>query len=151
MKVNTSELIGAALNWAFATCEGWGVTPVRTDGVMQIWHNDCISRGRPTLDNQGSFRYLAHGHEPVALFGCPINFDWCDVGPIIEWEQMGVFPFSIDEMGNPCQPGWSSFIHFDKTHFQGPTPLIAAMRCYVASKLGDEVEVPDELINERNT
>lgn len=27
----------------------------------------------------------------------------------------------------------------------GPTPLIAAMRCYVASKLGDEVDVPDEL------
>ena len=27
----------------------------------------------------------------------------------------------------------------------GPTPLIAAMRCYVASKLGDEVEVPEEL------
>jgi hypothetical protein len=29
---------------------------------------------------------------------------------------------------------------------QGPTPLIAAMRCYVASKLGDEVEIPEELI-----
>lgn len=28
----------------------------------------------------------------------------------------------------------------------GPTLLIAAMRCYVASKLGDEVEVPDELL-----
>jgi hypothetical protein len=27
----------------------------------------------------------------------------------------------------------------------GPTPLIAAMRCYVASKLGDEVELPEEL------
>ena len=27
----------------------------------------------------------------------------------------------------------------------GPTPLIAAMRCYVASKLGDEVDVPAEL------
>ena len=27
----------------------------------------------------------------------------------------------------------------------GPTPLIAAMRCYVISKLGEEVEVPDEL------
>ena len=27
----------------------------------------------------------------------------------------------------------------------GSTPLIAAMRCYVASKLGDEVEVPEEL------
>ena len=28
----------------------------------------------------------------------------------------------------------------------GPTPLIAAMRSYVASKLGETVEVPDELI-----
>jgi hypothetical protein len=28
---------------------------------------------------------------------------------------------------------------------EAPTPLIAAMRCYVASKLGDEVDVPEEL------
>jgi len=28
------------------------------------------------------------------------------------------------------------------------SPLIAAMRCFVASKLGDEVEVPDELQGE---
>jgi len=28
----------------------------------------------------------------------------------------------------------------------GPTPLIAAMCCYVTSKLGEEVEVPDELV-----
>jgi hypothetical protein len=27
----------------------------------------------------------------------------------------------------------------------GPTPLIAAMRCYVASKLGDEIDIPEEL------
>ena len=27
----------------------------------------------------------------------------------------------------------------------GDTPLIAAMRCYVASKLGDTVELPEEL------
>jgi hypothetical protein len=27
----------------------------------------------------------------------------------------------------------------------GPTPLIAAMRCFVASKLGDEIEIPKEL------
>ena len=31
-------------------------------------------------------------------------------------------------------------------HGSGPTPLIAAMRCYVASKLGDEVEIPEELV-----
>jgi len=27
----------------------------------------------------------------------------------------------------------------------GPTPLIAATRCYVASKLGDDIEIPEEL------
>jgi hypothetical protein len=27
----------------------------------------------------------------------------------------------------------------------GPTPLIAAMRCYVASKMGDEIELPEEV------
>lgn len=29
--------------------------------------------------------------------------------------------------------------------YYGPTPLIAALRCYVASKLGEIVEVPDAL------
>jgi len=28
---------------------------------------------------------------------------------------------------------------------EGPTPLIAAMRCYVLSKLGEEIEIPEEL------
>lgn len=28
----------------------------------------------------------------------------------------------------------------------GPTPLIAAMRCFVASRLGDEIEIPEELL-----
>jgi hypothetical protein len=27
----------------------------------------------------------------------------------------------------------------------GPTPLIAAMRCYVASRLGNDIEIPEEL------
>jgi hypothetical protein len=34
----------------------------------------------------------------------------------------------------------------DLTRAEGPTPLIAAMRCYVASKLGDTVEIPEELL-----
>jgi len=33
------------------------------------------------------------------------------------------------------------------TNASGPTPLIAAMRCFVASKVGDEVEIPDILCN----
>jgi hypothetical protein len=30
--------------------------------------------------------------------------------------------------------------------YYGPTPLIAAMRAYVASKLGDEVVIQEELL-----
>ena len=34
----------------------------------------------------------------------------------------------------------------DDAYWDGPTALIAAMRCFVASRLGDEVEVPEELV-----
>jgi hypothetical protein len=43
---------------------------------------------------------------------------------------------------------WCGFIEDDETNtlfFSGPTPLIAAMRCYVASKMGDEIELPEEV------
>lgn len=49
---------------------------------------------------------------------------------------------------------WADNAGMAKNHLQrfkhnietsGETPLIAAMRCYVASKLGDEVEIPAEV------
>jgi hypothetical protein len=44
---------------------------------------------------------------------------------------------------------WGSWKAFTETsEGEGPTPLVAAMRCYVASKLGDTVDVPDELTGE---
>jgi hypothetical protein len=33
----------------------------------------------------------------------------------------------------------------DDLYAYGPTPLVAAMRCYCCAKLGDEVEIPKEL------
>jgi hypothetical protein len=33
-----------------------------------------------------------------------------------------------------------------KMFYDGDTPLIAAMRCFVISKLGDEVEIPKEFL-----
>ena len=41
---------------------------------------------------------------------------------------------------------WMAWPTRDQTKMvYGPTALIAAMRCYVASKLGEEVDVPEEL------
>ena len=43
---------------------------------------------------------------------------------------------------------WRACNYDETIKAYGTTPLVAAMRCYVASKLGDEVDVPVELINE---
>lgn len=60
--------------------------------------------------------------------------DWAQGGPIIERE--GIF----------SGPHCDIFIAWTGgTRWEGPTQLIAAMRCYVSSKLGDEVEVPEVL------
>jgi hypothetical protein len=62
--------------------------------------------------------------------------DWAQGGPLIERECITVGP-------NPFGPAFAANLSDLDTY--GPTPLIAAMRCYVASKLGDEVEIPEEL------
>jgi hypothetical protein len=61
---------------------------------------------------------------------------WANGGPIIEREKISVLA--------PVRGLWRSRKN-GRTQY-GPTPLIAAMRCYVASKLGDEVEIPQELL-----
>ena len=65
----------------------------------------------------------------------PYSTDWAHGGPIIEREKI-----SLEWTGED----WMAYIRHDEEFF-APTPLIAAMRCYVASKLGDTVEVPQEL------
>jgi len=67
--------------------------------------------------------------------------NWAQGGPIIEREQILIQP-EIGKEG--CANAWNA-ISMQDTEDYGPTPLIAAMRCYVASKLGDEVEIPKEI------
>ena len=67
--------------------------------------------------------------------------DWAQGGPIIERERIQIRPFT----GSVGQ-FWTAYFGQHGPCMDGPTPLIAAMRCYVASKLGDEVEVPEELM-----
>ncbi len=64
--------------------------------------------------------------------------DWAQGGPIIDRETIQLVPVS--------NPDYWIAMHPDSDRYRGPTPLVAAMRCYVASKLGDEVEIPKELL-----
>ena len=67
------------------------------------------------------------------------DIDWAAGGPIIEREMIDIGAY---------RNAWRAarYVGTAPTYGYGPTPLIAAMRCYVASKLGDEVEIPEELL-----
>ena len=75
-------------------------------------------------------------------YGDPYNpsTNWEQGGPIIEREGMTVRRYT-DTL-------WDASIGSLDYVKDGPTPLVAAMRCYVSSKLGEEVKVPDELKGE---
>jgi Protein of unknown function (DUF2591) len=67
--------------------------------------------------------------------------NWAQGGPIIERERI-----SVNSDYNGVYKEWMAESYFGGVQKPGPTPLVAAMRCYVASKLGDEVDVPEELV-----
>lgn len=109
--MKTSELTGAALDWAVAKCEGT--------------------------------EHLFAGHEVGRLH---YTTNWAQGGPIIERETIALFiGMEPERKENERWGAFSYRVGSDKTQY-GPTALVAAMRCYVASCLGDEVEIPDELI-----
>jgi hypothetical protein len=116
--MKTSELTGISLDWAVAKCEGM----LGPDGI-RFSDEYCDSLGQ----------------EPEGDF----TNDWAQGGPIIEREGIEIFPIGI------CNVEWGARkvdSEGDLIRFYGDTPLIAAMRCFVASKLGEEVEVPEALI-----
>lgn len=122
MKIKTSELTGAALDWAVAKCEGL----LGPDGI-RFSDEYCDSLGH---DQDGDY-----------------TNDWAQGGPIIEREKIGIMHIE----NRQAHQQWTAGEHVSEYPDRfwgvvcGPTPLIAAMRCYVSYKLGDEVEIPEEL------
>ena len=121
MKVKTSDLIDAALDFAVALA--------RDESVR-------VERGRVRFA-------LSQFTNDYDLYSP--STDWAQGGPIIEQELVTVMHRSRP---GPYPEGqvWNAVIlSNNKCGWYGATPLIAAMRCYVASKLGDEVDIPKEL------
>ncbi len=115
MKRKTSELTGAALDWAVAKCEKY---------PMGIWYDED---GLPMVRD-----------DEVPEWKPSTN--WSQGGPIIERERINVSGVYND----PTR--WAAVNAEGRSrNALGPTPLVAAMRCYVASKLGDTIDIPEEL------
>ena len=120
--MKTSELISPALDWAVALCEG------AVPGVDLVF-------ALPNFPHQVVRAFSLSGL--VSNHYSP-STNWAQGGPIIEREKL-----ALAYAGELWQAANSDYL---PRFYDGPTPLIAAMRCYVASKLGDEVEIPKELL-----
>lgn len=122
MEIKTNELSGIALDWAVAKCEG----------------------AHPQISYPDKRLFGAIGD----TFDYSTN--WAQGGAIIERELIDLF---TEKHIHPvswvasvaCYQNGHRLVGW-RFHQYGPTPLIAAMRCFVTSRLGEEVEVPDELI-----
>lgn len=126
MKIKTSELTGIALDWLVAKCEGkieQGVygTPELMQSGLHLHYCDVL---------------LSHPYSP--------STDWAQGGTLIQREGIGIRQYG-DFLENRWQADKWAF-KFVEPMATGPTPLIAAMRCLCCSLLGDEVEIPDELL-----
>ena len=116
MKIKTSELSGVQLDWVVAQIER---KEVKFECNL-LFFSDKLQM----LD----YGIVYHPSK-----------DWEYGGPIIEREG-----FQVLHVQGGDNPVWK--VESPRAIRQyGPTPLVAAMRCYVTSKLGEEVEVPDAI------
>lgn len=123
--MKTSELIGPALDWAIATCEG----------AENLRENPHRFDKRLIIKMAGRTEYIQDFR---------FSTNWAQGGPIIEREKYDLswLPKMQQWYAQRKQHGTDGFV----THIGlGPTPLVAGLRCYVSSKLGDEIEIPKEL------
>ena len=126
MKIKTAELTGAVLDWAVAKAEYTDGRRVElTEGKTGV----RVTRDQ-TYDGSDQWHWFVF---------FPSTY-WAQGGPIIERER-------IEQRDrSPIFNDWEATIKLAGVNAFGPTPLIAAMRCFVASTLGDEVDVPEELL-----
>lgn len=139
--IKVIEAAGPALDWLVAKCEFKSHTIKFVTGSE--YRGDRVESTKPR------FRWVKGMYTPCTLadaehlleietssYYCP-STSWGIGGPIIEREFIELYTCSANDDGVVT---WRANSYMD-----GPTPLTAAMRCFVASKLGDTVEVPEEL------
>lgn len=117
MKVKTSELIGDALDWV----------------VIGLLFEQYERNGDPIKP------WVKERHDAGEPCGSPSTNR--DIGyEILETEQMALFFSEVHDCWMCSTP---RSLHVKET---GPTSLIAICRCFVASKKGGKVEIPDILL-----
>lgn len=122
-QIKVSEASGVVLNWLVAKCDGHNVAIHNTGAVYLV---DTPWKTKPT-----TLKWIATWQPSEA---------WAQGGPIIDkFKPQFIQSFSDRVTVQRINGEGENFVQ------HGPTLLIAAMRCYVVSKLGETVEIPEEL------
>lgn len=145
MKTNVTKLEGLALDWIV--------------GKLEEERDRCLTVFRKEFAVPRVEREVEFDSAPNFEWWSPSRI-WQQGGPIIE--EAGILLRPIRSPGHSMDGLWlamldgtntGSMVHWFCKNFEhphsylsGPTPLVAAMRCYVRSKLGHEVEIPEEFL-----
>ena len=131
-KIKVSDATPLQLDWLVATAQG------RKE--IKIY-----APSRPTDRGWIEVRFNPEPKATTARFD-PTQ-DWQFGGPIIEREMIELTNWGLNDVWCAKATDYSCRPAQDEIFAEqfGPTPLIAAMRCFVASKLGDTVDIPEEL------
>ena len=139
VEVKTAELVCPALDWAVAKCSGM---PLFTMG--EDWPGNysvtIMAGDKPVLifDLVGR---MWREHQGITVPWSP-STDWAQGGQLRDKYDVGI------EHGVPDGIPYAYFPGRYLDGSRGETALIAVCRAIVASKLGDVVQVPKELIND---
>ena len=134
--MKTSELYGAALDWAVAKCEGVSVLVESCDNGLSYFTMCAVENVEGLQD--------CYDYRP--------STDWAQGGPIMVRED--IIYRKYHKPDSPAHGTFYAMVHRDSGAIVlwrkdraslGPTPLIAAMRCYVACKLDNQIELPKGL------
>lgn len=116
-KTKVALLIGPALDWAVAKAEGM-------------------------IEDVHTWLYEATVEEVADSDGWRPSTRWAQGGPLMEKAQISVLYEASLVYGDDARWKASVPASDEPVYYYGPTPMVAAMRCFVASKLGDEVQLP---------
>lgn len=122
MKFKTKELTGGLLDWVVGECRGVKLFYIPSMGVCR-YNSSHGADYRPSTN-------------------------WAQGGPIIEFNHIDLAKDTRTEDGE----GWFAKMSNIDTSMEnilvmsGVRPLDTAMRCYVQSKLGDTVYIPDSIL-----
>jgi hypothetical protein len=142
--IKVSEATGAVLNWLVAKCEGRNLQrfPMGAQGGHGWW----VWEDKDTGHDGMTYLPIGPRTKPKTRNSGEVfspSTDWAQGGPIIPRERIGLDQFP----NSPCRAYIGTPVKYEHAMWAPEgDPLLAAMRCYVASKLGDTVEVPDELV-----